>query len=199
LRRATDPARSDPVFAVLGRRRPRRPLLPGGVDGGSRTDAAPCLPFEQETPTMKIHPYLMFPGTAREAFAFYAQALGGTVTATMTYGDSPEGETPEPYRDWIMHTCLNIGEEMLMGSDHAPFCPGPAYEGISGNTVSLQIDDPAEARRVFEALSIEAKAIQMPLAATFWAQLFGMCTDRFGVPWMINCPTPQELQDCGPG
>ena len=28
--------------------------------------------------------------------------------------------------------------------------------------------------------------VQMPLGETFWAGLFGMLTDRFGVPWMIN-------------
>jgi PhnB protein len=153
-----------------------------------------ATPFEEESFTMKVHPYLMFPGTAREAFAFYATALGGTVTASMAYGDSPEGETPEPYRDWIMHTCLNIGDALLMGSDHAPFCPGPGFEGIKGSTVSLQIDDPAAARRVFDALSKDAQQITMPLSPTFWAQLFGMCTDRFGVPWMINCPPVGEAQ-----
>ena len=146
---------------------------------------------------MKIHSYLMFPGTAREAFAHYAHVFGGTVTASMAYGDSPEGETPEAYRDWIMHTSVEFGDQMLMGSDHAPFCPGAGYEGIKGCSVSLQIDDPNEARRVFDALSKDAKEIMMPLTPTFWAQQFGMCTDRFGVPWMINCPLPADAQNCG--
>lgn len=145
---------------------------------------------------MQIHPYLMFPGTAREAFDWYAHILGGTVTAAMRYGDSPEGETPEPYRDWLMHACLSIGDQVLMGSDHAPFCPGPGYEGIKGNTVSLQATTPDEAERVFAALSEGAKDIQMPIQETFWAQRFGMCTDRFGVPWMVNCSRTDAAGEC---
>ena len=55
---------------------------------------------------MYVHPYLMFPGNARDALTRYAQILGGEVTAMLTYGESPEGETPEPYKTWIMHGCL---------------------------------------------------------------------------------------------
>jgi PhnB protein len=141
---------------------------------------------------MQLHPYLMFPGNAREAMAAYARILGGTVSASMMYGDSPEGDTPAPYRDWVMHSCLNFGDQILMAADHAPFCPGPAYEGIKGCSVSLQIADPDQAQRIFEALSAQAQAIQMPLQPTFWAQRFGMCTDRFGVTWMVNCAAQQD-------
>jgi PhnB protein len=28
----------------------------------------------------------------------------------------------------------------------------------------------------------------MPYSKTFWAKGFGMCVDRFGIPWMVNCP-----------
>lgn len=148
---------------------------------------------------MKIHSYLMFPGTAREAFAFYARVLGGTVTASVAYGESPQGDTPEAYRDWVMHTSLEVGDQLLMASDHAPFCPGPGYEGIKGCSVSLQIDDADEARRVFDALSQDAREVAMPMAPTFWARQFGMCTDRFGVAWMVNCPLPADAQSCGAG
>ena len=30
----------------------------------------------------------------------------------------------------------------------------------------------------------------MPFGETFWARGFGMCTDRFGIPWMVNCEKP---------
>ena len=29
--------------------------------------------------------------------------------------------------------------------------------------------------------------IEMPIGRTFWAERFGMATDRFGIAWMINC------------
>jgi PhnB protein len=182
------------MFAVLARAHHARMPQPDAAAPGGRVSD---IRIEQEPVPMQIHSYLMFPGTAREAFAFYAQVLGGEITASMTYGDSPEGETPEPYRDWIMHTSLNIGDQMLMGSDHAPFCPGPGFEGIKGISVSLQFDAPAEAERVFAALSADAKEVQMPIQETFWAQRFGMCTDRFGVPWMVNCSRTDAAADCG--
>ena len=57
---------------------------------------------------------------------------------------------------------------------------------MSGFWVSLHPTDPAEAERVFEALA-EGGTVTMPLAPTFWAKSFGMVTDRFGAPWMVNC------------
>ena len=38
---------------------------------------------------MKLVPHLLFDGQCREAFSFYQQALGGTITTMLTYGDSP--------------------------------------------------------------------------------------------------------------
>lgn len=32
----------------------------------------------------------------------------------------------------------------------------------------------------------------MPFGETFWAKGFGMCTDRFGTPWMVNCAKPMD-------
>jgi PhnB protein len=28
--------------------------------------------------------------------------------------------------------------------------------------------------------------VAMPLEKAPWGDIFGMCTDRFGVPWMVN-------------
>ena len=32
----------------------------------------------------------------------------------------------------------------------------------------------------------------MPLGATFYASSFGMLADRFGVPWMVIAPLPEQ-------
>ena len=61
---------------------------------------------------------------------------------------------------------------------------------MKGIQVSLNVDTPAEADRVFKALA-EGGNIKMPIQETFWAQRFGMLTDRFGTPWMVNCDKPQ--------
>jgi len=145
---------------------------------------------------MRIDPYLIFDGQCEAAFGFYQQCLGGTLEAMLTFAEAPAGEDGEPgcgpvpaeFADRIMHACLVLDGQMLMGSDTLPSFP---YEGIKGCSVSLNVDSIAEAERIFAALS-DRGAVQMPLGATFWAARFGMCTDRFGVPWMINCETDKE-------
>ena len=39
--------------------------------------------------TTTVTPYLSFPGTTREAYAFYAKALGATIETMMSYADMP--------------------------------------------------------------------------------------------------------------
>ena len=60
---------------------------------------------------------------------------------------------------------------------------------MQGFSVTLGTDEPAEAERVFAALAAGG-TVTMPIAETFWARRFGMLTDRFGTPWMINCEKP---------
>lgn len=135
---------------------------------------------------MQLNPYLMFNGTCEAAFKFYAEALGGKIVAMLPHEGSPmEQQVPPEWRKKIMHARLIFGDEVLMGSD----CPPDRYEPMKGFSVTLGVDDPAEAERIFDALSPGA-TIGMPIQETFWARRFGMLVDRFGTPWMINCEKP---------
>ena len=132
---------------------------------------------------MKINPYLMFNGRCQEAFKFYEQALGAKVPLMMTYRGSPaEKETAPEWQDKILHARLEIGDQVIMASD----APPGRYEEPKGISVSLNVEKAAEAERIFKALSEKAD-IGMPIEETFWAERFGMLTDQFGIPWMINC------------
>lgn len=135
---------------------------------------------------MKLNPYLMFNGQCEKAFKFYEQCLGGKITAMMTYGEAPEPsmleQTPPEWHSKIMHTSLTFGEQELMGSDSPPEC----HEAPQGFSVSISLDNPVEAERIFHTLAENGK-VQMPLQQTFWAYRFGMLVDQFGTPWMINC------------
>ncbi len=132
---------------------------------------------------MQLNPYLMFNGTCEAAFKFYEQALGAKIEAMMAHEGSPmEQHVPPEWRKKIMHARLSIGDKVLMGSD----CPPDRFEPMKGFTVTLGVDDPAEAERIFDALSPGA-TIGMPIQETFWARRFGMLVDKFGTPWMINC------------
>ncbi|HLH23943.1 MAG TPA: VOC family protein [Chloroflexota bacterium] len=133
---------------------------------------------------MQINPYLNFDGQCAEAFRFYEQALGGTIEVLMTHGESPiAGEVPPGWHDRVLHARLTVGDTVLMGSDSPP----EHYQKPAGVYVSLQVDEPTEARRIFGVLA-ENGAVIMPFAPTFWAAGgFGMLVDRFGIPWMVNC------------
>ena len=135
---------------------------------------------------MQLNPYLMFNGQCETAFRFYEQCLGGKIEAMLTYGGSPMTEhVPPEWRDKIMHASLMVDGKILMGSDSMP----EQYEETKGSSVSVSMDDPTEAERIFQALA-EGGTVQMPLQETFWAVRFGMLTDQFGIPWMINCDQP---------
>jgi PhnB protein len=135
---------------------------------------------------MQMNPYLTFDGRCEEAFKFYQKVLGGNIEAMMTHEGTPAAEhVPAEWRSKIMHARLVFGGNVLMGSDGPP----GRREPMKGFSVTLGTDDPAEAERVFNALA-EGGTVAMPFQKTFWAQRFGMCTDRFGTPWMVNCEEP---------
>ena len=82
---------------------------------------------------------------------------------------------------------LQLGDKLLMGSDAPPGRQAPR----SGFMVNIGVDTPAEADRIFGALSDGGK-INMPIQETFWAHRFGMLVDRYGTPWMVNCEKPMN-------
>ena len=128
--------------------------------------------------------YLTFNGNAAEALAFYAKALDGKISFSMTFGESPMGgETPAAYKDKIMHATLEARGHQLMASD-AP--PEWKFEGYKGFSVSVQANNVDEGKKLFDALAAGGQ-VTMPYGPQFWAVGFGMLTDKFGVPWMVNC------------
>ena len=132
---------------------------------------------------MQLIPYLAFNGECSEAFDFYRAALGGDFVMKMTYGESPMHEQmPPDTHDRVMHVHLVADGASLMGGD-AP--PGQAV-GAATTCVSVHVDAPADADRIFAALA-DGGRVDMPIGETFWAQRFGYVIDQFGTPWMINC------------
>lgn len=132
---------------------------------------------------MQLNPYLLFNGQCEAAFRFYERCLGGKIVAMMPHAGTPaEGQVPPEWRDKIIHGRLVVGDQVLMGSD----APPDHFEKPQGFSVTLGIDNPVEAERLFNALA-ENGTVRMPIQQTFWAERFGMLVDRFGIPWMINC------------
>jgi len=132
---------------------------------------------------MQINTYLMFNGNCEAAFKFYERCLGGKITMMLNHGAAPSAEhIPVDWHDKIMHARLEIGDHVLMASDSPP----EYFQPTQGFYVQLEIDNPAEADRLFQALA-ENGQVKMPFEQTFWAYRFGMLVDQFGIPWMVNC------------
>jgi PhnB protein len=132
---------------------------------------------------MQLSPYLAFNGQCAEAFRFYEKSLGGKLEAMMTHGQSPMAQqVPPEWRDKIIHARLLVGGQALMGAD----VPPQHFKQPQGFSVSISVKEIAEGERTFNALA-EGGKVQMPFQKTFWSAGFGMVTDRFGVPWMVNC------------
>ena len=136
---------------------------------------------------MKIVTSLSFRGQCREAFDFYADVLGGKVTAAFPYGEAPPGMpiTDEKYQDWLMHCWLEVGDQSLMGADMDEQWAPNIGKPRNGFDVSLHTGDVDQARRRFDALK-EGGTVVMDFAETFWSPGYGSVVDRFGVPWMVN-------------
>ena len=134
---------------------------------------------------MDVHPYLFFGGDCREAMTRYQEVLGGQLDV-MAMSDVPDGEpVPEGSADMVMHAALMFGDTLLMASDD----PTGGFEGVRGVAISVSAADADEARKVFDALA-EGGEVHAPLEPTSFAAAFGMCTDRFGIPWLLTTDEP---------
>ena len=137
---------------------------------------------------MKVQAYITFGGRCEEALEFYKKSIGAEVTGLMRWKESPDAamKPPPGFEEKIMNAAFRIGETQLMADDGM----GPKQAEFKGMSLVIEVADDAEAKRVFTALG-EDGSVQMPLAKTFWTSSFGMLTDKFGVPWMVNVEAPK--------
>lgn len=129
-------------------------------------------------------PMLSFDGRCAEAIGFYERALGGKIEVMLKGADTPmAAQVPKEHAQRIVHARLALpGGGTIYGAD----CPPQMkYAGIHGVGLTLNYDTVAEATRIFRALS-EGGAVTVDLQPTFWAKTWGMLTDKFGVPWIVN-------------
>ena len=137
----------------------------------------------------QLNPYLVFRDTARAAMEFYQSVFGGELNAS-TFGEFGASQDPA-VQDKIMHSQLTTGSGLvLMASDN----PNSA-EYNPGNNFSISLsggpDDDAELRGYWDKLS-DGGTVTMPLEPASWGDTFGMCTDRFGIAWLVNIGAAQQ-------
>ena len=126
--------------------------------------------------------YLFFNGNCADAMKFYQKTLGGKLDLLKGVDTPAAAQLPADFGDRIMHARLVTDAGTIMASDIGPKDP---YNGLQGFSIALTYPTAAEAKRVFQALAKDGK-VTLPIDKSFWAEAFGMLTDRFGTPWMIN-------------
>ena len=131
--------------------------------------------------TVRLNPYLNFEDSAREAMTFYQSVLGGELTVS-TFGDFHASEDPTE-QDKVMHSQLETPDGFVLMAADTPNAMEPRPQ--SGVSVSLSGDDEAKLRGYWDGLS-EGGTVVMPFEKAPWGDTFGMCTDQFGINWLVN-------------
>jgi PhnB protein len=131
--------------------------------------------------TTQLNPYLHFRDEAREAMDFYQSVFGGELSRT-TFGEFGMNDDPAE-ADKVMHSQLVTDGGLVLMAGDTP----QSMERQTGSsmTVSLSGEDEAELRTFWDGL-VEGGTVSMPLDKAPWGDSFGMCEDRYGVPWMVN-------------
>ncbi len=134
-----------------------------------------------------LNPYINFGDNARQALEFYKGVFGGNLLLN-TFGEY--GDPNAPGADNIMHGQLETDNGMTLMAADTP--PGMESNAGGGNiTISLSGDDEQQLRSYWDKLA-EGGNVTMPLEKQMWGDVFGMCTDKYGVPWMVDIVPPRS-------
>jgi len=134
----------------------------------------------------RLNPYISFDNGARQAMEYYRDVFGGNLTLN-TFGEFGQADSPDA--DKIMHSQLETDTGFTLMASDTP--AGMQRNPGDTITISLSGDDADTLRGYWEKLS-DGGTVTMPLEKQMWGDEFGMCTDRFGIPWMVNITQQQS-------
>jgi PhnB protein len=130
---------------------------------------------------VRLNPYLSFKDNAREAMTFYQSVFGGELNM-QTFKEFHASQDPSE-DDLVMHAQLEGDSGIVFMASDTPnrmeYRPGTNFN------MSLSGDDDATLKGYFDKLS-SGGSVMMPLEKAIWGDTFGMCTDKFGVNWLVN-------------
>src|SRR5450756_1930608 len=156
----------------------------------SRSSAASDVYKRQGDRTMatRLNPQISRRDTARQAMEFYESVFEGELTVS-TFADFQANDDPAE-QDKVMHSALAADSGLLLMVADTP--NRMAYTTGTSYAVSLSggADDDAELRGYWDKLS-DGATIGEPLKTAPWGDAFGICTDKFGVTWMVNIAAAQ--------
>jgi len=134
----------------------------------------------------QLNPYISFKDNARQAMEFYQSVFGGELTVN-TFAEFHASDDPSE-DDKIMHAVLVAENGITFMAADTPnqmeYSPGASI------SMSLSGENESELRPYFEKLAAGGMVV-MPLEKAPWGDTFGMCTDQFGINWMVNITAAQ--------
>ena len=130
---------------------------------------------------IQLNPYLNFKDKTREAMEFYKGVFGGELTV-QTFKDFHASEDPSE-DELVMHSMLNTPNGMMFMAADTP--KRMEYRPASGFSMSISGDEEELMRGYFKKLS-DGGTVTMPMEKAVWGDIFGMCTDKFGVSWLVD-------------
>jgi len=140
--------------------------------------------------TLRLNPYVVLNGNAKEAITFYEKALGAKIAGeVMTFAQMPgdPSQMPPGAGDLVAHAMLMIGESILMLSDNFPGRPFQVGDQLA---IMISVKSKEEGQRIFNALA-EGGKVEMPFEETFWSPGYGALRDKFGINFQVNTDTTQ--------
>ena len=129
----------------------------------------------------KLNPYLNFKDNTREAMEFYRTVFGGKLDFT-TFQDYHASQDPSEDNK-IMHSVLEAENGITLMASDTP--NRMQYQPGTNVSMSLSGDNEAELTAYFQKLA-DGGTVTMPLEKAPWGDSFGMCTDKFGIQWLVN-------------
>jgi PhnB protein len=124
-------------------------------------------------------PYVLFPGTAREALTFYGGVFGSAVELH-TFAEFNRADGPA---DAIAHGGLTGGPVALSGADVSGDERAIRCEGMM--LALLGTADPSTLRTWFSRLSEDGQVVD-DLQRRPWGASDGQVIDRYGLHWLIG-------------
>ena len=130
---------------------------------------------------MAFVPYMIFNGNCAEALEFYAEVFGGEAQIVQKVAQSPMAEQfDDSQQGFVMHGQVQLGDRVI--AIRQP------YGGLHPTIRLSHPDDLCRPRlrqaRIRPSGQKGRNAVEF---ATHFSPGFGLCTDRYGVPWMVMC------------
>jgi PhnB protein len=137
--------------------------------------------------SVQLNPYLNFRDNAREAMEYYHSIFGGTLQVS-TFKEFHASQDPSE-DELVMHAQLEGEHGIVFMASDTP--KRMEYRGPASFNMSLSGDDEQVLRGWFDKLA-DGGTVTLPLEKALWGDTFGMCVDRYGIPWLVNVAGQQQ-------